>query len=198
MADIIDTLAQIEPGSKLDQVRRDRPQARDNAQRSFEVLFEPADPGTFPLAERYAVAAYTVSLQASDSPAATFYTELLEEEISSELAEAVAELAARDRRPGPYGEYKETGLAAESEPGPAVSYTAEQRPAVIDERLAAALEHAHLLSLHPRDAEAEHLRRLEAAGWSADDIVTLSQLISFLSFQIRVVDGLIALKRARP
>ena len=197
MADIIDTLAEIAPGSALDRIRRTRQQARDNAQRSFEVLFEPADAGTFSLAERYAVAAYTVSLQASQSPAAVFYAELLEDESSSEIAAAVTELAAQDRRPGPYGEYRETGLAAESVPGPTVSYASGQRPELVDERLAAALEHAHLLSLHPRDAEAGHLRRLEAAGWNADDIVTLSQLISFLSFQIRVVDGLIALKRAR-
>ncbi len=197
MTDIIDTLVGIEPGSALDQIRSTRQQARDNAQRSFEVLFEPENPGTFSLAERYAVAAYTVSLQASQSPAAAFYTEMLEDEVSPELAHAVAELAAQDRRPGPYGEYQETGLAAESEPGPTVSYSPERRPAVIDERLAAALEHAHLLSLHPRDATAQHLRRLETAGWSADDIVTLSQVISFLAFQIRVIDGLLALKGAR-
>lgn len=196
MADIIDTLAGIAPGSALDEIRRTRQQARDNAQRSFDVLFEPGDPGTFPLAERYAVAAYSVGLQASDSPAATFYTEMLEDEVSTELAAAVADLAQADRRPGPYGEYKESGLAHESAPGPTVSYTADKRPAVVSERLAAALEHAHLLSLHPRDAEATHLRRLEEAGWSADDIVTLSQLISFLAFQIRVVDGLLALKGA--
>ena len=198
MTDIIDTLADIEPGSALDQIRRTREQARDNAQRSFRVLFEPKDPGTFPLAERYAVAAYAVGLQASTSPAATFYTELLEDEVSPELATAVAELAVQDRRPGPYGEFKESGLMAEPDPGLTVSYASGQRPEIIDERLAAALEHAHVLSLHPRDAEAQHLCRLEATGWSADDIVTLSQLISFLAFQIRVVDGLIALKGARP
>lgn len=192
MTDIIDILTGIEPGSALDEIRRTREQARDNAQRSFEVLFEPEDPGTFPLAERYAVAAYTVNLQASESPAAEFYTELLEDEVSPELAAAVAELAEADRCEGPYGEYKEAGLAAESVPGPTVSYA--QRPDVVSEGLATALEHAHLLSLHPRDAEATHLRRLEEAGWSADDIVTLSQLISFLAFQIRVVDGLLALK----
>lgn len=197
MADIIDVLVGIESDSVLDQIRSTRQQARENAQRSFEVLFEPAEPGTFSLAERYAVAAYTVSLQASQSPAAAFYTEMLEEEVSADLAEAVAQLAAQDRRPGPYGQYQEPGLAAESEPGPTVAYTRDSRPAVINERLAVALEHAHLLSLHPRDATAAHLRRLEEAGWSTDDIVTLSQLIAFLAFQIRVVDGLVALKGAR-
>jgi len=194
MADIIDTLANIGAGSSLDRIRRTREQARTNAQRSFEVLFEPADPGTFPLAERYAVAAYTVGLQTSHSPAATFYTELLEDEVDTDLAAAVATLAEQDRTAGPYGHYQEAGLTGESVPGPTVTYPAGSRPAVIHERLAAALEHAHLLSLHPRDAEPKQLRRLETAGWSADDIVTLSQLVSFLAFQIRVVDGLLALR----
>lgn len=194
MTDIIDTLTEIEPGSRLDEIRRTRQQARDNAQRSFEVLFEPEQPGTFPLSERYAIAAYTVSLQASDSPAVTFYTELLEDEVTTELATAVAELAVRGQANGPYGLFKERALRTESAPGPTVTYPANERPQVLTERLAAALEHAHLLSLHPRDAEAKHLRRLQEAGWSADDMVTLSQLISFLAFQIRVVDGLLALK----
>ena len=34
------------------------------------------------------------------------------------------------------------------------------------------------------------------AGWSADGIVTLSQLVSFLAFQQRVVTGLRALAAA--
>lgn len=198
MADIIDTLAEIEPGSRLDEIRRTREQARKNAQRSFEVLFEPEDPGTFPLAERYAVAAYTVRLQTSESAAISFYTELLEDESSAELAEAIADRATFGQLEGPYGLFKEPGLRLESAPGPTITYEPDERPDIISEHLAAALEHAHLLTLHPRDAGAKHLHRLEDAGWSADDIVTLSQLISFLAFQIRIVEGMLALKGANP
>ena len=32
------------------------------------------------------------------------------------------------------------------------------------------------------------------AGWSTTDVVTLSQLVSFLAFQIRVVAGLAAMR----
>lgn len=191
-ADIIDSLCQITPGSHLDTIRRSRAQARENAQRSFEVLLDPQDPGTFPLSERYAVAAYTVGLQASDSAALAFYLELTEEETDSHFARSIEQLASAARRAGPYGEYREPRHAEESEPGETVHYDPEDVPGS-SPRLAAALEHAHLLSLHPRDARPEHLKRLENAGWSADDIVTLSQLISFLAFQIRVVDGLLAL-----
>ena len=34
------------------------------------------------------------------------------------------------------------------------------------------------------------------AGWSADAIVTISQLIAFLTYQIRVVHGLATIKEA--
>ena len=54
-----------------------------------------------------------------------------------------------------------------------------------------------LLAYHPRDASAGALRALQQAGWSETDIVILSQLASFLSFQIRVVAGLRVLA-ARP
>lgn len=191
-ADIIDALCGIAPGSHLDSIRRARPQARENAQRSFQVLLEPEEPAGFPLVDRYAVAAYTVGLQASESPAFDFYLELTEEEAGQALSQTVAQAAHTGRRPGPYGVYREPRHAAESEPGESVRYSPEELPGV-SPRLAAALEHAHVLSLHPRDARPEHLRRLDAAGWSADQIVTLSQLVAFLSFQIRVVDGLLAL-----
>ena len=37
---------------------------------------------------------------------------------------------------------------------------------------------------------APSLQSLLDAGWSTNDIVTISQLVSFLSYQIRVVSGL--------
>ena len=48
----------------------------------------------------------------------------------------------------------------------------------------------HLLVFHPRDAAPAALQALLDAGWSTTDIVTLSQIVAFLSFQIRVVAGL--------
>jgi CMD domain protein len=57
-------------------------------------------------------------------------------------------------------------------------------------RLATAFDHAHLLVFHPRDAAPATLQSLLDAGWSTTDIVTLSQIIAFLSFQIRAAAGL--------
>jgi CMD domain protein len=62
--------------------------------------------------------------------------------------------------------------------------------AALGPRLAAAFEHTHMLVFHPRDASAASLQSLLDAGWSTNDIVTVSQLVSFLSYQIRVVAGL--------
>ena len=47
-----------------------------------------------------------------------------------------------------------------------------------------------MLVFHPRDAAPAALQALLDAGWSTTDIVTLSQIVAFLSFQIRVVAGL--------
>ena len=66
---------------------------------------------------------------------------------------------------------------------------------MLGDRLAAALAHTHLLVFRPRESSADDIQRLVDAGWSADGIVTLSQLVSFLAFQQRVVTGLTALQK---
>ncbi|GAA3650319.1 CMD domain protein [Microbacterium marinilacus] len=183
-ADIIDLLAGIAPGSRLDALRDQRPQARENAQRSFEALLEPAEPGTFPLGERYAVAAFVARLHGF-AQAADFYADLLGDEDSA-LVAAVEAAAADGASSGPYGVYREEGLAAESSPGAA---WAAAEPG-LGARLVAALTHAHLLVFRPRESSATAIQALVDAGWSADDIVRLSQLVAFLTFQLRLAWGL--------
>ncbi|CAI1695845.1 alkylhydroperoxidase domain protein [Serratia proteamaculans] len=56
-------------------------------------------------------------------------------------------------------------------------------------RLQAALGHAERLAFKPASADAQHLQALQQAGWSLDAIVTLSQLIAFVSFQSRLLTG---------
>jgi uncharacterized protein YciW len=63
--------------------------------------------------------------------------------------------------------------------------------------LAAALEHAHLLVFRLRESSPDALAVLLNAGWSTTGIVTLSQLVAFLSYQLRVVVGLEALAANR-
>ncbi|RIJ49613.1 CMD domain protein, partial [Clavibacter phaseoli] len=51
-ADVVDLLAGLAPDHPLSRIRDLRPDARANAQRSFEALLEPAEPGAFTYAER--------------------------------------------------------------------------------------------------------------------------------------------------
>lgn len=192
-ADIIDLLAGIRPGDALDTVRSQRPQARENAQRSFEALLEPAVPGDFSLAERYAVALFVSRLHGFDT-ATDFYRDLLGDE-AADLIPGVTEAAAAATAAGPFGRYREPDLASESTEGP--RWTADSRVAAsLGIRLSAALTHAHLLVVRPREARPEDLRRLVDAGWNADAIVSLSQLVAFLTFQLRLSWGLRALAAA--
>jgi alkylhydroperoxidase domain protein len=63
-------------------------------------------------------------------------------------------------------------------------------------RLAAELRHADLLATRPADARPEHLAALGEAGLAVRDVVTVSQLAGFLSFQSRVLSGLLLLADA--
>lgn len=64
----------------------------------------------------------------------------------------------------------------------------------LGERLRAMLRHADLLTLRPGAARPEHLRALGRAGLSGPEIVTVSQVIAFTGFQLRVVVGLTLLR----
>ena len=54
-------------------------------------------------------------------------------------------------------------------------------------RLAAIIRHVDLLTGTPGQATPADLQQLQAAGLSGPEIVTLAQLIAFLSFQVRVL-----------
>lgn len=190
-ADIIDLLAGIEPGSPLATLREARAQAREHAQRSFEALLEPSEPGSFPVGERYAVAYFTAVLH-EDEPAAAFYRDLLDDEDPDRVA-VITAAADAARGTGPYGSYREPGLAGESAPG-RVWTPDPVTTAALGDRLAAALAHTHLLVFRPRESSPAALQALADAGWDADDTVRLSQLVAFLAFQLRTAAALRALQ----
>lgn len=58
------------------------------------------------------------------------------------------------------------------------------------ERLSAALEQAERLTFQPVTAAPADLDALQQAGWTLSGIVTLSQLVAFVSFQSRLLQGL--------
>lgn len=196
MTDAIDTLAAVAPGSFLDALRRRKPVTRDNAQASFDALFSPDSFGGVSAIDRAAMAAFVAGVH-EDAPATQFYMARLGSSgAPAELAAAVEAEARAGAGSGPYGSYPAGPLSQEDVPGPVHAVSPAHR-AALGNKLCAALEHAHLLVFHPRDSAPGLLRRLEAAGWSADDIVTISQLVAFLSFQIRAAAGLRALDASR-
>ena len=187
--EIIDTLVGIKPGSALDAIRKRRPVAREQAQASYRALFAPEVPGEFSATERFAVAAFVTGLH-QDAETASFYAaRLAASGASSELCRAIDTAIAAARGRGPYGSYPAGPLSREDTAGPTHRVAPETRHA-LGARLSAALDHMHLLVFHPRDAAPAALQVLLDAGWSTTDIVTLSQIAAFLSFQIRVVAGL--------
>jgi CMD domain protein len=188
-ADVIDALVGIAPGSPLDAIRARRPEARAHAQATYRALFAPDVPGNVTAQERFAVGGFVAGLH-GDAAIAAFYAEgLAASGASAALREAVDAAIAEARAHGPYGSYPAGPLSREDVAGPAYRVGAETRRA-LSPRLAAAFEHVHLLVFHPRDATPVALQALLDAGWSTTDIVTLSQIVAFLSFQIRVVAGL--------
>lgn len=187
MNDVIDELAGVKPGSRLDAARDGRAEARRAAQESYELLLHPREPGAATLLERHAVAAFVAALH-GDETVLAHYRALLER-TGRAAADVVLGEAERGRTGGPYGRFPGGPLSAEDEDGLHYTVSAAGEEA-LGERLATALEHAHLLVFHPRDAGSHDLQRLLNAGWSTTGVVTLSQLAAFLAFQIRVVAGL--------
>ena len=184
--DIVDRIAGVTP--ELDALRRRRPVTREQLQASFDALFAPVSDVHVSQAERELVAAFATALAGADDATAVFYADRARE-ADPQRAEVVRAEAETAAVAGPFGAYTELGLQDESSEGeryePSAAVTA-----ALGERLAAALAHTHLLVFRPREASSADLGRLLDAGWSTDGIVTLSQLVSFLAFQQRVVTGL--------
>lgn len=177
----------------LTELRAHRPVAVAQTQLAYELLLEPADEGAMTRRERWAVAAFVAILHA-DAAATEHYLAGLRT-IDPVGAQAVKSLAELGVGTGPYGSYTAGPLSAEDAPGDDLVVEAATA-AVVGARLAAGLRHAHRLVLHPRDADPGWLVDLQVQGWDRPGIVTLSQLVSFLAYQLRLVAGLRALQEA--
>lgn len=191
---LIDRLAGIVKDSPVDRAFRMRAEARAEVEASYRRLLHPEVPGAMTLAERRAVAAFVAVLHGEETTRSHFIDLLRQTE--PHLVPLIVAEAEGASYPGPYGAFPSGPLSAEDLVGPV--YRAG--PLILQAtgpRLAAALDHAHLLALHPRDASPASLRKLAEAGWTAEGAVLLSQLVSFLGFQIRVVAGLRSFIAAR-
>ena len=193
--DVIDTLTGITAGDVLDAARARRPEARAHAQGSFEALFQPVSVTEVTLPERAAVALFVARLHGQAAAGALYGALLRETGGGAGLEPLIVAEAERAAGSGPYGAFRAENVA-ESVAGPEYSVDSVEAAYALGDRLSAALEHAHMLVLHPRDADRDRLQHLLNAGWSTTGVVTLSQLIAFLAFQLRVIHGLSALRAA--
>lgn len=186
-ADVIDHLAGLDAHRDLSALRMRRVQAREQAQKSFLALFDPEEVGGASKLERFAIAAFVAGLH-RESVATEFYRSLLYA-TAPDIVAVVKREIDRGQARGPYGAFPAGPLSREDAPGPIFSVSDAGR-AQLGVRLTIALAHAHFLVFHPRDASPVHLQALLDAGWSTTGVVTLSQLVAFLSFQLRVIVGL--------
>jgi len=193
MADVIDRLIEVGEGSPVDQLRRRRPVTRDHAQGSWRALFEPQVLGTVPLKDRYAVALFVTGISGDEATSGFYRTGLLREG-GGDWVELVDQAIHAGTTKGPYGRYDtHEDLSDESVEGLRFRLAAPLRLR-LGEKLSSALDQAHLLVFRPRESSPAALKLLSDAGWSVTDVVTLSQLVAFLTFQLRVVAGLRVLK----
>src|SRR5262247_1071686 len=188
-ADVIDALVGITPGSALDAIRARRPEARAHAQATYRALFTPEALGTISAQERFALGTFVAGLHGATAVATAYAARLVESGAAAAMKDGVEAAIKEARTHGPYGSYPAGPLSREDTAGPVYRVGAATRQA-LGPRLASAFEHTHMLVFHPRDAAPASLQALLDASWTTTDIVTLSQIVAFLSFQIRVVTGL--------
>lgn len=187
---IVERLAGVLPGSPVDRAYRARAEVRSFAEESYRRLLQPQDAGPVSLVERRAVAAFVAVLNSEGQTRDHFLALLRETDPTlARLARLIEREAEDSSHPGPYGRFPDGPLSAEDLDGPVYTVSRSVRQ-VFGDRLSAALEYAHLLTLHPRDATPELLAALATAGWTNGGIALLVDLIGFVNFQSRVVAGL--------
>lgn len=156
-SDAINTLAGITVGSKLAELRAQRPEVLRYAEGSYRALVEPEEVAGVSREERELIA-LRVGVLTSSAPLIESHQARLQDLGASEAAQAVLE-----------GNLESASLTP---------------------RQQAILRHTDRLTNFAAASTAEHIAELTAAGLSPRDIVTVSQLIAFLSFQLRALVGL--------
>lgn len=159
--DVINALTDIAPDSRLADLRSQRPEATEHAQGSYTALFDPLEPVGLNPVERFAIALHVATIHESPETITHFKARLLACGADPEVV---------------------TAAAAPASP---VEVSASISP-----RLRAALRHAELVTRRPVDATRDDLQLLADAGLATVEIVVLSQIVAFVSFQVRVVAAL--------
>jgi len=173
-ADMLNTLLGIADGSPLAQLRLQRPEATGHMQGSYDALFSDTSATAVSRTERFATALRVAALHAEPAFVAHFSKLLRAEDATSDWL--IADIL--------------TGAAAPSSAMLPSVESSSPRSQARPVRLQAMLTHADLLVIRPAAATPAALAALQQAGLTAPEIVTISQLIAFTSFYIRVFVGL--------
>ncbi len=188
---IIERLAALPQGSPVTRALRNRPELLEGLEAGYRTLMRTGGPAR---REQLAVAAFAAVLHGEEVVIRHFHELLAAED--GPLAAIVAREADNASLPGPYGVWPPGPLSAEDLDGPAWRADPPLRQH-LGARLAAALEHAHLITLHPRDTSAGASEALAQAGWQAEEIRALNGLIAWIGALSPVVAGLRAYAFAR-
>ncbi len=168
--DLIDSLAGLAAGGPTHRVRHHRDKVALATAGSYNSLFDVHLAGVS-LAERLLVALYACRLSNTNTLAAHYRAR-------------IETLAAGERPDAASLSLADAGTAAQLED-------------VSNVRLQAMLVFTRTLILKPIEGDRAALQALPVAGISTPAVVTLAQLIAFLSYQIRLVAGLAAMQAAQ-
>lgn len=188
---LAERLAAVPPGSPILRALRNRPELLAGLESGYQDLLRHSGAAR---TEALAIAAFTSHLHGEE--AVSTHLHALLQAADSELALLIAEEAENAALPGPYGTWPPGPLSAEDLDGPAWRADPPLRLR-LGARLSAALEHAHLVTLHPRDITAAADEALERAGWLPAETLALNRLIAWIGALSPVVSGLRAYAHAR-
>lgn len=138
------------------------------------------------------MAYYTVSLQASNSPAAIFYAELLEDETDTGLVAVVTELVKEGKVNGPYDFYCASVHTARA---PRESDRKEDVQRLLDEGVDADLgqpwsaiaQASAALTITPSAFDAAQVHQLREAGLDDADIIDVINGAAFFNWANRLM-----------
>jgi uncharacterized protein YciW len=166
--DVVARLAGLAPAGAVAALRAARAEATRYTQGSHDALFDPRATG-LSLDERLVAASYAGTLSASPETARAY-----RERLGALGSSTGGTLATLDS-------FIENGVA-------------HVNAADADARVVAILTHTRALATLAESPDRSALLRLKEAGLSTSEIVALSQLVAFVTYQVRVVVALRALE----
>ncbi|PMS32213.1 uncharacterized protein YciW [Trinickia symbiotica] len=175
--DFVSKLAGLAPAGTVAALRAARADAKRFTQGSHDALFDPNATG-LSLEERLAAATYAAHLAAAPDVTRAYRERLI-----------ALRTAARDETLALLEQF----IAADNV---STAHTTPATDATKNARTTAILSHTHALATLAPLPGKPALVRLKEAGLATHEIVALSQLVAFVTYQVRVVAALRALEAA--